>query len=88
MLVGDYYAAWAADVDLDGHLDVIAAPRSGPPLVLRNNGDGTFTAVKDVFPGIADVRDFAWADFDHRRARTPLSLAPRLVGGISQSKAR
>ena len=65
VLGGDYYGAWAADVDLDGDLDFIAAPRVGPPLLLRNNGDGTFTAVKDVFPGIADVRDFAWADFDH-----------------------
>ena len=64
VLNGDYHGAWAADVDLDGDLDFIVAPRSGSPFVLRNNGDGTFTAMKDVFPNVADVRDFAWADFD------------------------
>jgi tetratricopeptide (TPR) repeat protein len=65
VLGGDYYGVWAADVDLDGDLDFIVAPRNGAPVVLRNNGDGTFTAIKDVFPGVADVRDFAWADFNH-----------------------
>ncbi len=65
VLGGDYYGAWTADVDLDGDLDFIVAPRSGPPIVLRNNGDGTFKAMTDVFPGVADVRDFAWADFNH-----------------------
>ncbi len=64
VLDGDYYGAWAADVDLDGDLDFIVAPRAGAPFVLRNNGDGTFTVLKDVFPGVADVRDFVWADFD------------------------
>ncbi len=65
VLGGDYYGAWTADVDLDGDLDFIVAPRSGPPIVLRNNGDGTFKAMTDVFPGVADLRDFAWADFNH-----------------------
>jgi tetratricopeptide (TPR) repeat protein len=64
VLGADYYGAWAADVEMDGDLDVIAAPRSGPPMVLRNNRDGTFTAVRP-FAGVRGVRDFAWADFDN-----------------------
>ena len=63
-LGGDYFGAWAADIDMDGDLDLIVAPRAGPPLVLRNNGDGTFKAVKP-FPGVEGVRAFAWADFDN-----------------------
>ena len=65
VLHGDCYGAWAADVDLDGDLDFIVAPRTGALLVLRNNGDGTFQVMKDVFPGVADVRDFVWADVNH-----------------------
>ena len=38
------YAVWAADADTDGDLDVVLAPVSGAPVLLRNNGDGTFTA--------------------------------------------
>ena len=86
VLNGDYYGAWAADVDLDGDLDFIAAQRSGSPIVLRNNGDGTFTMMKDVFPNVADVRDFAWADFD--RDGTPdaafLDSAGRIAVFLNQ----
>ena len=63
LLEGDYFGAWAADVDMDGDLDLVVAPRDGAPLVLRNNGDGTFKALKP-FPGVDGARDFAWADFD------------------------
>jgi hypothetical protein len=63
-LEGDYYGAWAADYDLDGDLDIIAARRTGPPVVLRNNRDGTFKAV-EVFPGVDGARAFVWADFDN-----------------------
>jgi tetratricopeptide (TPR) repeat protein len=68
ILGGDYFGAWAADVEMDGDLDVIAARRSGPPLLLRNNRDGTFTPPdpkeRDPFPGVKDVRVFVWADLD------------------------
>ncbi|MFL5341168.1 MAG: tetratricopeptide repeat protein, partial [Gemmataceae bacterium] len=50
-LNGDYYGAWAADYEMDGDLDIILAPRTGPPVVLRNNGDGTFKVVKP-FAGV------------------------------------
>ena len=57
------FGAWAADIEMDGDLDPIVAAREGPPIVLRNNGDGTFNVVQP-FSGAADLRDFAWADLD------------------------
>ncbi len=63
-LGADYFGAWAADIEMDGDLDLIVAPRSGPVMVLRNNGDGTFKVIKP-FPGVEGVRDFVWADFDN-----------------------
>jgi hypothetical protein len=64
VLGGDYFGVWATDYEADGDLDVIAALRSGPVRVLRNNGDGTWKAL-EPFAGVADVRDFARADFDN-----------------------
>jgi len=64
ILQGDYYGAWAADIDLDGDLDLIVARRAGPPLLLRNNFDGTFTPLP-IFPEVDSVRAFAWADLDN-----------------------
>jgi Tfp pilus assembly protein PilF len=64
ILDGDYVGAWAADIEMDGDLDVIVARRSGAPLVLRNNRDATFKAI-EPFAGVRDVRAFVWADFDN-----------------------
>jgi tetratricopeptide (TPR) repeat protein len=63
ILEGDYFAVWAADVDLDGDLDIIAARRKGAPVLLRNNFDGSFT-VQEIFPGVEGARAFAWLDLD------------------------
>jgi cytochrome c-type biogenesis protein CcmH/NrfG len=63
-LTADYFGAWAADVEMDGDLDLILAPRAGPVVVLRNNGDGTFKVIKP-FPGVEGARAFVWADFDN-----------------------
>ncbi len=63
-LTADYFGVWAVDYDLDGDLDLIAAPRSGPVLVLRNTGDGTFKVVKP-FAGVTDIRAFVWIDLDN-----------------------
>jgi Tfp pilus assembly protein PilF len=57
------FGVWAADVDTDGDLDLVVAPVLGPPVVLRNNGDGTY-AERRPFAGMARVRGFAWGDFD------------------------
>ena len=58
-----YTGAWAVDVEADGDLDIVLGAKEGLPLVLRNNGDGTFTPIHP-FPGITGLRAFAWADFD------------------------
>jgi len=58
-----YTGVWTADVDLEGDLDMVLGTPEGPPLILRNNGDGTFT-VQRRFDGIAGLRAFAWGDLD------------------------
>jgi tetratricopeptide (TPR) repeat protein len=60
---GDYNGAWAADIEADGDLDIVLGARRGPVIVLRNNGDGTFTDIQP-FAGVSGVTGFAWADFD------------------------
>jgi Tfp pilus assembly protein PilF len=63
VLDAQYQGAWAADVDADGALDIVLGLKEGNPVVLGNNGDGSFTAL-DPFPGISGLRQFAWADLD------------------------
>jgi tetratricopeptide (TPR) repeat protein/nicotinamide mononucleotide adenylyltransferase len=60
---GDYLGVWAADVEMDGDLDLIAGVRAGEPPVLRNNGDGTWREIRP-FAGIDGLRAFAWGDLD------------------------
>jgi hypothetical protein len=72
-LNADYFGVWAADYEIDGDLDIIAAPRKGPPLVLRNNGDGTFK-VRKPFAGVENVRAFVWADLDNDGAADAVFL--------------
>ena len=56
---------WAADVEMDGDLDVVVSgsTASEEPFVLRNNGDGSWAGVT-MFRGLTGVTDFAWADLD------------------------
>ena len=56
-----YYGLWAFDVEMDGDLDILLAPQSGAPMILRNNGDGSF-AEAEPFGELEDVRNFLWAD--------------------------
>ncbi|HEY0786496.1 MAG TPA: FG-GAP-like repeat-containing protein [Acidobacteriaceae bacterium] len=63
VLDGSYTGAWALDVEADGDLDILLGVPSGAPLLLRNNGDGTFT-VTHPFAGITGVQQFAWADLN------------------------
>ena len=87
-------AVWAADVDTDGDLDVVLAPASGAPLLLRNNGDGTF-AVQAPFAGVAERPRLRLGRPRRRgraRRRVPRRRRPRprllnLRGGAFQRRA-
>lgn len=58
-----YTGAWAVDIEADGDLDIVLGASAGLPVVLRNNGDGTFLPIHP-FSGISGIRGFAWADLD------------------------
>ena len=62
-LNGNYTGAWAFDVDLDGDLDIVLGVPAGEPVVLRNNGDGSFTTIRP-FQGVDGLVEFAAADID------------------------
>ncbi|HEY6991983.1 MAG TPA: FG-GAP-like repeat-containing protein [Bryobacteraceae bacterium] len=58
-----YLGAWAFDVDLDGDLDLILGSSQGDPVVLRNNGDGSFTPLHP-FQQLEGLKAFTAADLD------------------------
>jgi len=58
-----YAGVWTADFDMDGDLDLLLARVSGPPVVLRNNGDGTFSS-QSFFEEVRALRTFGWADLN------------------------
>jgi tetratricopeptide (TPR) repeat protein len=58
-----YTGAWAADIEADGDLDIVLGTLGGAPLVLRNNGDGSFKELHP-FEGVNGLQRFVWADFD------------------------
>jgi hypothetical protein len=60
---GIYTGAWAADLDADGDLDIVVGAKDAPPLVFRNNGDGTFEPMR-IFGGVSGIRQFVWADLN------------------------
>ncbi|HET6384978.1 MAG TPA: FG-GAP-like repeat-containing protein [Armatimonadota bacterium] len=59
ILKGSYTGVWAADIYMDGSLDLVLGKSSGVPLILRNNENGTWTPARP-FSGIDGVRSFAW----------------------------
>jgi hypothetical protein len=63
VLDGNYTGAWAVDIEADGDLDVVLGSRGGAPVVLRNNGDGSFTSISP-FHNVAGVAQFVWADLN------------------------
>jgi tetratricopeptide (TPR) repeat protein len=62
---GSYVGVWPVDIDLEGDLDLVLGVDSpgAKPVVVRNNGDGTWAtaAPLDAGPGPTDL---AAADFD------------------------
>ena len=59
----DCVSAWPADIEMDGDVDLVVGVREGAPVVLRNNGNGTWQA-QQPFAATFNVRAFAWADLD------------------------
>ena len=57
------YGVWAADIEMDGDVDVVHGSVDEAPWVLRNNADGTWRAVRP-FPAVAGLRGFGWGDLD------------------------
>ncbi|MEP6754837.1 MAG: FG-GAP-like repeat-containing protein [Chthonomonadales bacterium] len=57
------FGVWAFDVDLDGDLDIVVSPKTGPVYVLRNNSNGTFVDLRP-FGNVESVISFAAADVD------------------------
>jgi Tfp pilus assembly protein PilF len=63
ILNAPYTGAWAVDIEADGDLDILLGALSGPPTLLRNNGDGTFTP-GTPFPHISGLRQLVWVDLN------------------------
>ncbi len=57
------HGVWAIDYDADGDLDLLVARDGAAPWVLRNNGDGGFTAL-EALSSFPEVREICWGDFD------------------------
>ena len=62
-VLADSFGAWAADVEMDGDLDIVVGVDRAAPLVLRNNGDGSWRILQP-FAGVSGLRSFAWGDLD------------------------
>ena len=58
-----YTGIWAADLDLEGDVDLILAPPNAPPVILLNNGDGKFSQ-HSLFENVRNMGAFFWADLD------------------------
>lgn len=58
-----FNGVWVLDVDNEGDLDLFLASTDGEPIVLQNNGDGTFTETQP-FNNAGNVTDFVYADLD------------------------
>lgn len=62
---GKYFDLRTFDFELDGDLDILLSPKPATtqPVILRNNGDGTFMELLP-FGKLKDIRHFATADID------------------------
>src|SRR5262249_17658406 len=57
------FGVWAADIEMDGDLDLVVGVAGEAPVVLRNNGNGTWQQMRP-FAGVTGARAFAWGDLD------------------------
>jgi Tfp pilus assembly protein PilF len=64
IVAGSYAGVWPFDFDLDGDLDLVLGMPNAEPLVLRNNGDGSFTPVRPFKQEVTGMTAFAAADLD------------------------
>jgi Tfp pilus assembly protein PilF len=62
LLKAPYTGAWAVDIEADGDMDIVLGTRQ-EPVVLRNNGDGSFTAIHP-FAGVTGLKGLAWVDLE------------------------
>ena len=62
-ITADCFGVWAADLEMDGDVDLVVGVNGAAPLALRNNGDGTWRQLHP-FAGVVDLRGFVWGDFD------------------------
>jgi Tfp pilus assembly protein PilF len=58
-----YTGVWPVDIDLDGDLDLVLGVATGEPVILRNNGDGSFAQIHSL-SGIDGLVSFAYSDLD------------------------
>ena len=88
--------AWAADIEMDGDLDIVVGVRDAPPVVLRNNGDGTLAASCSRSPASTGFVAFVWGDLDGdgdpdaavaRRARGAARLRQPAGGTVRAHRA-
>ena len=63
VLNASYTGAWAVDIEADGDLDIVLGMASGAPVLLRNNGDGTFAA-EHPFAGMTGLQQLVWVDLN------------------------
>lgn len=60
---GNFNGAWTFDVEMDGDLDILLSRINGSPILLRNNGDNSFTE-QTMFGEFTSLREVLWADMD------------------------
>ena len=82
-----YTGVWTADIDMEGDLDLVLGTPQGPPLMLRNNGDGTFTALH-LFDEVVELQAFSWGDVDADGDPTPPAGRERDSARVCQRTCR
>jgi tetratricopeptide (TPR) repeat protein len=78
--------AWAADVEMDGDLDIVLGVADGPAIVLRNNGDGSWLPL-ETFAALEHLQSFAWADIDQDGDPDAVALARDTVRVLLNRRA-